>query len=229
MSFDNVSGITPILDIQGLPYIGNAVLQEALEPSLVTALASASSAVPESGLILRTDDDASTLDGGVGPFSSSFELDTPIDDGCGYIAISEPTIYVPEGFDVDDLYAVEFILDSTTGVLTINLLFSTDPLDFQMGMIGSLSAMALVSDNLIIGSDFGDISAAQAAPTSGSRCTVTLTKTVTQTSPTSSVTLFGGLVSFTMTSGTTTTTTTKTISVEGQMVNGRCVVVGDKH
>jgi hypothetical protein len=73
-----------------------------------------------------------------------------------------------------------------------------------------------------------DLSAEQAAAANGSRCTVVLTKSTTQASGTSTVTFLFGLINYTSNSGGSTTTTTKTITVEGTMSNGRCVIIGDK-
>ncbi|HEX8126328.1 MAG TPA: hypothetical protein VF548_12170 [Allosphingosinicella sp.] len=224
MSLDNVGGTTILLDNQVLPYVDMPDLASGQGPSLVSALALVSAASAENNAVLQPDADTLVLDDGGEPFFAPFEPDMPVDEGGGSIEVYEPSIYVPEGFVADDLYAIEFILNQSTGELTINLHFSTDPLDHQLGMGASLDS----GDILTLDPGLGGISPEQGAPANGSRCTVTITKTTTHTNPTSSVTLLGGLINFTYGSGGQSETTTQTIQVEGKMINGRCVVSGDK-
>ncbi|HEX8239288.1 MAG TPA: hypothetical protein VF574_06055 [Allosphingosinicella sp.] len=223
MSFDYVDGAIASLNNQVSSYAGEPISAMDHGPSLVDVLAAQNSASIKDEGILQPNSDMAEIDDPADP-SSILYLDLPSDDPGGSIEVSEPAIYVPEGFTADDLYAVEFILDPTTGVLTINLLFSTDPADHQPSM-SALGSISPSTDALMLDSG-GDVSPVQANPSGGSRCTITLTKTTTQTSPTTTVSLFGGIVSHT--SGSTTETTTRTITVEGHLVNGRCVVDGDK-
>jgi hypothetical protein len=228
MSFDNVDGTSPVLVTSGFSYIDSAIPQVEQGASLGHVLGLLEADRGENDLVLQPTADAFDLDGDVDPLLINYEPDMPTDGGGGgNIEVYEPAIYVPAGFVADDLYAVEFILDSLTGVLTINLLFSTDPLDHQSSLLASSSLLAPLSDAFVIDPDFDDPTAMQ-APANGSRCTVVLTKTTTSNSGSSSVSFLGGLISYTVNSGSSSTTTTTTITVEGQMVNGRCVVSGDK-
>lgn len=226
MSFENIGGLTLLLDNQVLPYVDVPALAGDQGPSLVSALVSESATSSKDDIVLQQDADRLELDDEGEPLFALFEPDMPVDDGGGSIEVYEPSIYVPEGFVADDLYAVEFVLDQSTGELTINLYFSTDPLDHQT----SMSALWDPTGSLMVDQGLGDIFDGQAASAGGSRCTVTITKTITQASPTSTttITLLGGLVSISRGSGGQTETTTQTISVEGRMINGRCVVSGDK-
>jgi hypothetical protein len=224
MSFDVIEGTTILLNTQVLRYTDVPESAGDSGNSLVSALALMNSASTESNAVLQADADSLELDDGGEPSFAPFEPDMPVEDGGGSVEIYEPTIYVPEGFVADDLYAVEFILNQSTGELTINLYFSTDPLDHQLSMVASPDAVGM----LVLDPGIGDISPDQAAPANGSRCTVTITKSSTQTGPSSTISFLGGLVNFSYGSGGQSETTTQTISVEGKMVNGRCVVSGDK-
>jgi hypothetical protein len=224
MSFDIVGDTTLLLDNQVLPYVDVPGLASDQGPGLVSALALVNAASAENSPVLQPGADTLVLDDLGEPAFAPLEPEMPDEDGGGSIEVYEPAIYVPEGFVADDLYAIEFILNSSTGELTINLHFSTDPLDHQLGMGASLDS----GDILILDPGLGGISPEQGAPANGSRCTVTITKTTTHTSPTSSVTLLGGLINFTYGSGGQSETTTQTIQVEGKMINGSCVVSGDK-
>jgi hypothetical protein len=181
------------------------------------------SAVPaEYGIILLATGDASGLDDEIMP-AFTYDPNMPSDDAGGHIDIYEPAIYVPEGFVADDLYELEFILDQSTGVLTINLYFSTDPLDHQGSLSGFSDPELIGMNGFLTEPILGDLSPEQNGPANGSRCTVTITKTTTTTSPSSSFTFLGGLVNYTSNSGGSSTTTTKTYTVEGVLVNGRCL------
>lgn len=228
MSFDNVGGTTLLLDNQVLSCVGDTIALVGDGPQLADALALSNVTPKDGGAILQPGDDASDLDDDLLPAFSTYEPDMPVDDGGGgYIEVYEPTIYVPEGFVADDLYAVEFILDASTGVLTINLLFSTDPLDHQMAVSASLNSFGTATDALTMDLGVGDILPTQAGQAAGSKCTVTITKTTSTTSPSSTVSLFGGIWGHS--TGSTTETTTRTVTVEGRLVNGRCVATTERH
>lgn len=224
MSFDHVGGTTALLNNPVLVYADGLIATAADGPSLEHALALRGSSSSEVDAVLQSD--GSGLEG-TGDPSFTFYVDTPTDDVGGHIEVSEPAIYVPDGFVADDLYAIEFVLDPYTGVLTISLHFSTDPLDHQSAMGTSSDLLGPASTVLASGSDPADILAEQAG--NGSRCTIVLTKSTTQTSSTSTVTFLFGLINYTSNSGGSTTTMTRTITVEGTMRNGRCVVSGDKN
>jgi hypothetical protein len=226
MSFDYVDVTTALLNNPVPAYAGDLVSAAVEGLALDDALALGNPGSSGGDAILQSD--TSGLDVTEDP-SFIFYVDTPSDDAGGHIEVSEPTIYVPEGFVADDLYAIEFVLDQSTGVLTISLHFSTDPLDHQLAMGTSSDLVGAASTGLVFGSDPGDLSPEQAGPGNGAKCTIVLTKTTTQTSPTSTVTFFFGLMNYSSNSGSSTTTSTKTITVEGNMINGRCVVNGDKN
>lgn len=222
MSFESIGGTTPILDIQ-FPNTGEPAGVEVQGADLVSVLAqlgagaenSAMNAVPGHGV----------LDDSAEPSFIFYDSD-PLGDGVGggYIEISEPLVFAPEGFTADDLYAVELILDPITGVLTINLCFSKDPLDFQVleASLSGSSAAEMVSSAFDLG--LGDLSPTDAGPAAGSKCTVSITKTTTQTSGSSSWSFKVGVANYTSNSGGTSTTSTMTRTYEGTLVNGRCVV-----
>jgi hypothetical protein len=92
--------------------------------------------------------------------------------------VYEPIINVPEGFLPEHHYATEFILDMATGVFTIHLYFSTDPIDFQVSGSTSLISPVDGMGQQSIDPHFGDVSPSS-TPGNGSRCTITITKTTT--------------------------------------------------
>jgi hypothetical protein len=158
--------------------------------------------------------------------SFTYEPIMPGEEGGGYIDVYEPVINVPEGFDPEHHYATEFILDVATGVFTIHLHFSTDPLDYQLA--GSAALMSLDGmGQQTIDLGLGDVLPAN-APANGSRCTVTITKTTTQNSSSSSFSFKSGVVNYTHNSGGSSVTTTRSYSYEGQLKNGRCVAVNGR-
>jgi hypothetical protein len=225
---DIIGGTAPILELQALPYVGDHVSIET-PLSLIDALSMPVVAPGESREVLE--DIQKIRDTSEGNREEEPELsfiflnpDVITNDG-GYIEIYEPVIYVPEGFDADDLYAVEFVLNEITGLMTISLYFSSEPRDLLAAADASLASSASLLGLLPLEPGLGDVSPLQAG---GSKCTVTLTTTTTQTSGSSTVSFMGGLVNYTTSAPTSTRTTTKTIAVEGTMVNGRCVVSGDR-
>ena len=172
-----------------LVYTDNLIETSADGLALEHALALHGASSSQENAVLQSD--TSGLEG-TGDPSLTFYVDTPTDDVGGHIEVSEPAIYVPEGFVADDLYAIEFVLDPYTGVLTISLHFSTDPLDHQSAMGTSSDLVGAESAVLAFGSDPSDLLAEQAG--NGSRCTIVLTKSTTQTSSSSTVTFLFGLI-----------------------------------
>jgi hypothetical protein len=145
------------------------------------------------------------------------------DDNGATLYLNEAPVEVPDGFTVDDLYAIEFVHDYATGLLTIYYHFSTDPADHGVTSQGySLDTPISSAAPMTVGEWGGE--AVPLEQNRGSKCTVTQTKTVTQNSGSYTVNFSGGLVSGTRTSGSTSTTTTRAVTIEGTLINGRCVV-----
>lgn len=142
------------------------------------------------------------------------------DDQPGYIKVYEPAIYAPEGYTADDWYATEFILDAATDTLTIILHFSTDPLDHGGTLLAPDDYTLYSADTVSIGTGLDEVVPLE----QGTRCTVTITRTTTQNSGSTTVGLTGGIIGGSRTSPSTSVTTTTTISVQGTLVNGRCVI-----
>lgn len=221
MSFDCFGEANPILDIQ-LPYAGEPAGVGVQGADLVSVLAQLGAGAENSAIIASAGGDV--LDDSAEPFFIFYDPD-PLSDvsGEGHIEVYEPFVLAPEGFTADDLYAVELILDPITGVLTINLWFSKDPLDFQGSEASPTSSPASEMGSPAFELGLADLSEADAAPAPGSKCTVSFSKTTTQTSPSSSWSVKVGVANYTSSSGSTSTTTTTTYTVEGYLVNGRCV------
>lgn len=219
MSVDIGDVTTVLLDNQVLPYVVEPVLQGVGGPDLAMTQPN----TPEGGAILQSSDSFGFNDD---PFPAfTYEPDMPSDDpGSGYIEVYEPVIYVPDGFVEEDLYAVEFILNESTGELTINFLFSTDPLDHQSSEYASLTSEEISTGLPKPGLGVEDISPEQAGQVNGSKCTVTITKTTTQHSGSSSWSIKVGVGTYTSSSGSSSTTTTTTRTYEGTLINGRCMV-----
>lgn len=221
MSFDCIGQANPILDIQ-LPYAGEPAEVGVSGADLVSVLAQLGAGAENSAVIANPG--GAVLDDSAEPFFIFYDPD-PVGDvsGEGYIEIYEPLVFAPEGFTADDLYAVELILDPVTGILTINLWFSKDPLDFQVSEASPSSSPTSEMGSPALELGLADLSEADAAPAPGSKCTVSFSKTTSQTSPSSSWSIKVGVANYTSSSGSTTTTTTTTYTVEGYLVNGRCV------
>lgn len=242
MSFDNVGGTTPVLDTQVLTYIGDCEPFPSEGSDLSAAIAALTQSGEGASPILHSTENSMEFGAGADPADTGvatvgdldddvtpvnlFYLDEPTDDGGGggYFEVSEPVIYVPEGFTVNDLYATEFVLDTTTGIVTINLCFSTDPADFQIAGSTLTSPLAPMASTI----DFGLDGPSPLQQGNGSKCVVTITKTTTTTSGSSSFTFLGGLVNYTSNSGGSSTTTTKTLTMEGILRNGRCVLTNGR-
>ncbi|MEA3051283.1 MAG: hypothetical protein QOG72_186 [Sphingomonadales bacterium] len=88
------------------------------------------------------------------------------DSGGGYIDVYAEPVYAPEGFCAEDLYEIEFLLDTSSGELTILLHFSQDPLDYNAAGLSSFDLLDSVS--LVPGSrdgdDFGSLCRRACAP-----------------------------------------------------------------
>jgi hypothetical protein len=212
MSFDFVDGTNILSNNQLLPVM--EVGQGDGAHNLVDLLSQMRAPQEDEPILQRADDQ---LDDLLPAFT--INPDMPSDDGGGggYFEINEPVINVPEGFAAADLYATELILDPMTGVLTMKLYFSTDPLDFQALRLSPML------DSLSSQFELGPDSLAQ-QQANGSKCVVTVTKTTTTTSGSSSFSILFGLWTWTSNSGGTSSTTTTTVTLEGVLVNSRCFI-----
>jgi hypothetical protein len=150
------------------------------------------------------------------------------DSGGGYVQVSLEPMYPPDGFVPEDLYAMEFIHNASTGELTILLHFSKDPLDHSDG------AGVLAGDTVEplfggIRQDFDFNPETNQAPSVYPKCTVTKTVSTTQHSGSYTVQVDTLLFKGSRTSPSESTTTTYTVTVDGYVINGRCVVKARAH
>lgn len=189
----------------------------ALQPEPHAGLTEDQAAAAALGLVLGDVDEPAPL--------GTFYYDDQLDPGTGggYVEVTEPPFYAPDGFYGEDLYAVEFVHDAATGLLTIYLHFSTDPLDFAAPGESTVSYSPLATDGLAMTPEVGLVSPVEAG-NPGSRCTVTITRTTTQNSGSYTVNFNTGVLNGSRTSPSTSTTTTTSVMVEGTLVNGRCVL-----
>lgn len=140
--------------------------------------------------------------------------------GGGVETIYEPAIYAPEGYSGEDLYAIEFVHNESTGEMVIYLYFGADPLASPTPRDASLLSGAAQTLGLTSDPGLGDIVPLQQARS----CTITITRTTTQNSGSYTVNFNTGVVNGSRTSPSSSVTTTTSVSVQGTLINGRCVV-----
>lgn len=153
-----------------------------------------------------------------------FGYDDEISPDNGSVTVYEPPINAPEGYYAEDLYEIEFVHNYWTGELTIYLHFVLPTIDDgQMNEAYTMDSAVSYEDILAIEPGVEEIVSLQ-QNRGGSRCTVTMTRTTTQNSGGYTVNFNTGVVSGSRTMPSSSTTTTTTVTVEGTLVNGRCVI-----
>lgn len=133
-------------------------------------------------------------------------------DGGGGSYDNSGSYDLPPEYYLDQIYAVEFILDEATGEVTTNLYLDDGYTDGYGYGAGSSTAMA---------PDDGGITSSR---TQAPKCVMTLSKQTTTVTGSGSVSANLGILGGSRSTGSTTTTTTRTLAVDGRFINGRCVI-----